>query len=277
MIGPFKHALGNFKFVFVWIDMFSKWIEYMPLVKATSEMAVEFLNQIIHRFGVPNSIITVLGTQFTSTTFWDFCDDRGIVVKYVSVAHPRANGQVERANGMIINALKKRLYMENDRAPGWWMKELPAMVWDLRTQPSRNTGVSPYFMVYGAEVVLPSDVAFGSPRVKHLNQSSVDHARELEINCTEEKWLASYLRTAKFHEAMRRYYNKNVKDRSFVVGDLVLKWKTSHEGMHKLSTPWEGAFVVAEVTRPTSYRLAYPDGTSLPNTWHIDKLRRFCP
>jgi len=62
MIGPFKPAPGNFKFVFVLIDKFSKWIEYMPLVKATSEKAVEFLNQIIHRFGVPNSIITDLGT-----------------------------------------------------------------------------------------------------------------------------------------------------------------------------------------------------------------------
>jgi len=160
MIGPFKPAPGNFKFVFVLIDKFSKWIEYMSLVKATSKKAVEFLNQIIHRFGVPNNIITDLGTQFTGTTFWDFCDDKGVVIKYVSVAHPRANGQVERANGMIIDALKKRLYTKNDKVPGRWMKELPAVVWGLRTQPSRNTGVSPYFMVYGAEAVLPSDVAF---------------------------------------------------------------------------------------------------------------------
>ena len=48
MVGPFKPAPGNFKFVFVLIDKFSKWIEYMLLVKATSEKAVEFLNQIIH-------------------------------------------------------------------------------------------------------------------------------------------------------------------------------------------------------------------------------------
>jgi len=62
MIGPFKPAPGNFKFVFVLINKFSKWIEYMPLVKATSKKAVEFLNQIIHRFRIPNSIITDLGT-----------------------------------------------------------------------------------------------------------------------------------------------------------------------------------------------------------------------
>ena len=69
MIGPFKPTPGNYKFVFVLIDKFSKWIEYMPLVKATSEKAVEFLNQIIHRFEVPNSINTGLGTQFPGTTF----------------------------------------------------------------------------------------------------------------------------------------------------------------------------------------------------------------
>jgi hypothetical protein len=88
MIGPFKPALGNFKFMFVLVDKFSKWIEYMPFVKATPKKAVGLLNQIIHQFGVPNGIITDLGTLFTGTTFWDFYDNRGIVIMYVSVAHP---------------------------------------------------------------------------------------------------------------------------------------------------------------------------------------------
>jgi hypothetical protein len=130
-------------------------------------------------------------------------------------------------------------------------------------------------MVYGAEAVLPTDITFGSPRVEHFDQSSADHARELKINCTEENWLTSYLRTSKYLEAMQRY--RNVKERSFMVGDLVLKCKTNQEGMHKLPTPWEGPFMVVEVTHPTSYRLTYLDGTSLPNSWHIDKLRRFYP
>jgi transposase InsO family protein len=94
----------------------------------SSDKAVEFLNQIIHRFGLPNSIITDLGTQFTSSAFLEFCDERSIVLKYMSVAHPRANGQVKRANSMILEALKKRLYRENDRAPRRWLKELPAVV-----------------------------------------------------------------------------------------------------------------------------------------------------
>jgi hypothetical protein len=44
------------------------------------------------------------------------------------VAHPRANGQAKQVNGMILDALKKRLYRENDKHLGRWLKELPAMV-----------------------------------------------------------------------------------------------------------------------------------------------------
>jgi hypothetical protein len=248
MIGPFKPAPGNFKFVFVLIDKFSKWIKYMPLVEASSEKAVKFLDQVIHRFSIPKNIITDLGTQFTGNTFWDFCDERSIIVKYVSVAHPRANGQVERDNGMILDALKKRMYRENNKAPGRWIKELPAVVWGLRTQPSRNTGVSPYFMVYGAEAVLPADIEFQSPRVENYNEDQATEQQELEMNCAEEQQLDSYICMVKYLAVLHRCYNKNVQGRFFMVGDMVLKWKTSQDGIHKLATPWEGPYIVKVVT-----------------------------
>jgi hypothetical protein len=108
-------------------------------------------------------------------------------------------------------------------------------------------------MVYGAEVVLPADIAFRPPRVENFAEDRSDEACELEINCCEERWLNSCVRTAKYLAVLRRYYNRNVKEHFFVVGDLVLKWKTSQEGMHKHSFPWEGPFEVIEVTRPTSY------------------------
>jgi len=96
MIEPFKATPGGFKFVYVAIDMFSKWIKYKPLVIAMAKKAVELVEDIIHRFGLSSSIITDLGSTFTGSDFWDFCVDRCISVKYVLVAHPRANGQVER-------------------------------------------------------------------------------------------------------------------------------------------------------------------------------------
>jgi len=61
------------------------------------------------------------------------------------------------------------LYKENNKVEGMWMKELPTIVWGPRTQPSQNMGMSPYFMIYGVEALLPADIKFGSPRVEHFD------------------------------------------------------------------------------------------------------------
>ena len=78
--------------------------------------------------GFPHTIITDLGSNFTSQSFWDFCDNSCIEVKYASVAHPRANGQVERINGLVLDGLKKRLYDANSKKGGKWIQELPHVV-----------------------------------------------------------------------------------------------------------------------------------------------------
>lgn len=90
---------------------------------------------------------------------------------------------------MILDALKKRLYRENNEAPGRWIKELPAVIWGLRTQPSRNIGVTPYFMVFGSEVVLPANIAFQAPRIENHNVDRSNEARELDVNAAEEQQL----------------------------------------------------------------------------------------
>ena len=125
------------------VDKFTKWIEYKLIV-------------IIHRFGFPHTIITDFGSNFTSQSFWDFCDNSCIEVKYASVAHPRANGQVERINGLVLDGLKKRLYDANTKKGGKWIQELPHIVWGLRTQPSKATGQSPFLLTYGSEAMLLS-------------------------------------------------------------------------------------------------------------------------
>jgi hypothetical protein len=69
-----------------------------------------------------------LGSNFHSHQFWDFCERSAIEVKYVFVAHPRANGQVERANGLILDGLKKILYDENSKTGGKWINEISSVI-----------------------------------------------------------------------------------------------------------------------------------------------------
>jgi len=92
------------------------------------------------------------------------------------VAHPRANGQVERINGLVLDGFKKRLYDANTKKASKWIQEIPHVVWGLRTQPSKATGQSPFFLTYGSEAILPVDIMWKSPRVEAYQEGEADEA-----------------------------------------------------------------------------------------------------
>jgi hypothetical protein len=218
-----------------------------------------------------------LGSNFTANQFWEFCENSSIEVKYVSVAHPRANGQVERANGLIIDGLKKRLYDANSKKGGKWIHELPHVIWGLRTQPSKATGQTPFFLVYGSEAILPADIMWKSPRGEMYKEGEADEARQLELDSVEEARCSALVQSARYLQGIRRYHDRNIKERSFSIGDLVLRRVQDESGLHKLNSRWEGPFIVKRVTRPGSYQLRHPDGQDVPNSWNIQHLRRFYP
>jgi hypothetical protein len=256
MIRPFKKAQGGYTHVLVAIDKFTKWIEYKPITSLTSAKVMEFIQDVIFMFGIPNNIITDLGSNFTSSEFFDFCEQWSIQIKYASVAHPRANGQVERANGMILEALRKKVFDKNEKFAGNWIRELPYVVWSLRTQPSRALhGNTPFFMV-----------RFGAPRLVFESIAEAEATRLEDIDVLEEERLNTVIQSARYQQTLRRYHDKAIRHRSFIVGDLVLRRILTGEGRHKLSPLWEGPFMVSEVTRLGSYRLTQMDGTEVGNS-----------
>jgi hypothetical protein len=81
-----------------------------------------------------------LGSPFTAIKFRNWAQDCGISINYAPVAHPKANRQVERVNGLILAGLKPRLYEELEDYSSKWIEELPKVVWGLHTQVSKATG-----------------------------------------------------------------------------------------------------------------------------------------
>jgi ribonuclease HI len=255
LIGPLPTAPGGFNRVLVAIDKFTKWIEVKPVTCPKANRVLNFLDELMHPYGLPHLIITDLGSNFNNHQFWEYCENSGIDVRYVSVAHPRANGQVERANGMVLDALKKRLRDAANNKGGKWIKELPNALWGLRTQPVKLTGQSPYFLVYGSKAILPANVMWDSPAVEQYDEGISEDSRRIDIDGLEEARCAALVQSARYLEGIRHYHDRNVKERSFNIGDLVLRRIQNTEGLHKLSSPWEGPFTVAKLTGPGSYRL----------------------
>jgi hypothetical protein len=98
------------------VDKFTKWIEVAPVTTQDSTAAINFIKSILFCFGVPHSIITDNETNFTSKEFKSYCESIGIKLKFASVAYPKTNGQVEKANSLICNGIKKRLLAPLEKA-----------------------------------------------------------------------------------------------------------------------------------------------------------------
>nr|AAK71558.1 putative gag-pol protein precursor [Oryza sativa Japonica Group] len=146
-----------------------------------------------------------------------------------------------------------------------WLEELLAVLWANRTTPSCATGETPFFLVYGAEAVLPSELSLGSPRVALYNEANQDELRRDDLDYLEEWRRRAALRAARYQQSLRRYHQRHVRARSLQVGDLVLRRVQSRLGLSKLSPMWEGPYKVIGVPRPGSVRLTTEDGTEFPN------------
>jgi hypothetical protein len=178
---------------------------------------------------------------------------------------------------MVLQGLKPRIFDKLNKHDKKWAAELPSVLWSLRTTPSRSTGFTPIFLVYGSEAMLPTNVEYGSPRLKAYNEQNNDAAREDALDQLEEAHDVALLHFARYQQSLRCYHDKHVRGWDLNVGDLVLRRSQNNKGRHKLTPPWEGPYIVAEVLKPGTYKLSNEKGEIFTNAWNIEQLRRFFP
>jgi hypothetical protein len=156
---------------------------------------------------------------------------------------------------MVLQGIKDRIFDDASQYPTRWLAEMPHVIWGLRTQVSLATGYSPFFLVYGSEAVLTTDLAFGAPHIQHYEEGTTEEMRKVDLDNIEEHRVAALMRHTRHEQQLRRYHDRNVWERSFNMGDLVLRRIQTTKGMQKLSAPWEGPFIVMEVVSPSTYCL----------------------
>jgi transposase InsO family protein len=192
------------------VEKFTKWVEAAPVTTQDSTAAINFIKSIVFRFGVPYNIFTDNGTNFTSKEFKSYCEGLGIKLKFVSVAHPKTNGQVKKANGLICNGIKKRLLAPLEKAKSTWVDELPSIIWSLRTTPNAATQETPFFLVPGAEAVLPVEVTHEAPRVMAYDEVTSTEALQDDIDALDETRDKALERATQYQQSLWNYHSSRV-------------------------------------------------------------------
>jgi hypothetical protein len=95
--------------------------------------------------------------------------------------------------------------MFHDLEARWrnWHKELPSVLWALRTNINRVSRDTPFHLVYGADAVLSPEIYLESVRVAHFNTEDQAEARELDSNLLEERRNTTLGNVQKYQESLK--------------------------------------------------------------------------
>ncbi|XP_031264865.1 uncharacterized protein LOC116123206 [Pistacia vera] len=171
------------------------------------------------RFGIPKKIVTDNGSQFISLGFKNFCDMWGIKLSFSTPRNPQSNSQAESLNKTIIHTLKKRL----QKAKGAWVDELPGVLWSHRTTARSSTGETLFSLTYGSEAVIPVEVSVPSTRLQWADEESNSHNLCQNLDTVDKLHERVSIRNIVYQQQATRHYNRNVRIRTFKIGDWVLR------------------------------------------------------
>ncbi|XP_021809298.1 uncharacterized protein K02A2.6-like [Prunus avium] len=241
---------------YIWIltatEYFTKWVEAVPLRKATGAAVSNFIREhIVCRFGIPYKIVTDNGTPFVNKQVNSTLNGYDIKHRCSTPYYPQGNGQAEATNKTLWRILSKMVY----EYEGGWSLDLPNALWAYRTSPRSATGFSPFSLVYGSDTISPVEITVPTARVLFVNDiewdaKSCSKCRWMDLESLEEKIAEAEEKMMLYHKTISQAYNRAVKPRSFKHGDLVLR-AAEHVrrqvlGPSKFAPPWEGPFTVKE-------------------------------
>ncbi|GKC21031.1 reverse transcriptase domain-containing protein [Tanacetum coccineum] len=165
ILGPLLEGPGKLKFIIVVIDYFTKLIEAKPLAK------------------------TIVNDPFKR-----WCEKLKIKQMNTAVAHPQANGLVERAKKSLMHELKAR----QGRERVGWVEELPNIMWAHRTMLKTSNGETLFNLTYGSEAIFPTEIRMPTYRTIHFNEAQNEEEMWLNLDLSQERRETSAIREAKY-------------------------------------------------------------------------------
>ena len=275
ILRPLPIGKGQCKFIIVAVDYFTKWAEAEPLAIIIEQQIHNFVwRAIICRFGIPRALVSDNGKQFDNAKFRDFCAKLGIKNYYSSPAHPQSNGQAE----VTIRTLKAALRTKLEDLKGKLVEYLPEVLWAYRTTQKLATRETPFALAFGTEAVAPVEVGLKSPRIELVTVEHNDEALRLNLDLLDEKCEQVLRRREDYQRKTARYYNRKVKHRSYMSGDLVLKKllpARKNPAHGKLGPNWEGPYIISRVVKTGNYELQTEEGKILQHARNAEHLKRF--
>ena len=246
LAGPLPTTRRGNRFFLIMVDLFSSWIELVPLKTITAEKVMNaFTKEWVERYGIPENVISDRGKQFIGELAMSKFEELGINKKTTTSYHPQGNSVTERFVGTVKEIIRRNVCPNENYHD--WDEYLGIAAYAIRTM-ERETRPSAGEVLFGFRLhTLPE-------QVQNLDITEIQERRHWicqKIQQEVEKKVAKY--KAAYDEARR--------DITFEIGQLVLLKRPFKTGA--LERLYDGPFKIAEKKSDLNYRLEKLDGTNL--------------
>jgi len=274
IVGELPKTLRGNRFIICAVDYATNWPVTMAVSSAPADVVADFIYEKIYlQYGPPRTITTDNGPQFTSDMLAHLIQTLKTRHHLSSPYHPRANGKVERYNGLLGEILTK---MTVDDYVNNWDSYLPAATYATRVRAHRTTGLTPFELVYGRkpldyELAWSQQDRFAPEIDESTNPDRDDHLERIKA-----------VRTAR-QVHYQRLLNRAARDglistERVASGDLKPKFQTGSHVLlrnlnhRKLRAKWIGPFEVIKAHPLGTYALRDMGGKVLRNLVHGNRL-----
>jgi len=245
--------------ILVIVDRFTKFALFIPVWDDINgeEMSELLLSRVVAKYGVPTSIVSDRGYEFTGSVWRATLQRLGTESSLTTSHNPRANGGAERVNQTIEAYLRLfGSYAQDD-----WAEHLPLAEYSYNSARHSATGQSPFRALMGYEPQWSASTpAVESDRSMSFNEMRQEVTRALEHSQ---------------EQAQRSFDRKHPPAPVYAVGDRV--WLDARnvkaQGQtKKLDQRYMGPFAVSEVISSHAYRLALPASMRIHSVFHVRLL-----
>lgn len=241
-LGPMPSTAKKYQYLFVVVDAFTKYMWIYPVKTVTASETIKKLEELKIMCGNPHRIVSDRGAAFTSGEFRKFCEEENIVHVLTTTGVPRGNGQVERANGIIVPVLTK-LSIEN---PMQWYRHVSKLQRIINSTTSRSTKQTPFKLLFGVDMRNSEDVQLAK---------LIEEGLQAEFNCQrQELRMEAKKNIDAIQEENRHTFNKKRKDaRKYEIDDWVAIKKTQFQTGGKVQADFMGPYKIAKVLKNDRY------------------------
>lgn len=241
-LGPFVRSKRGNTYILVIIDAFTKFVNIRAVRDTKTTTAIKIFKEHFSYFGAPSRLITDRGTCFTSIKFKDFTSRLKIKHILNAVATPRANGQVERFNRTISDALCTKCHGKSDNT---WDEYIGDIQLGINTTVNKTTGKSASELLFGCKLVNASENILSdviNVTSQHVSGKELTHLRSEAKN-----------RIDKQQEISKRDFDRRrKKGTSYKVGDLIRIERTIVDKEHvgkskKLVAKFHGPYRILKI------------------------------